>query len=116
LSLPDLVTPAMNSQAVKSSYRATLRELRKGCAKDKRSASIASSFRSLFATPRHGEAPETISREASNLVVFLQAQREYDELLKRYNPLHDLSPEEHRLATAHRVGLNMPKDFSGGEK
>ncbi|KIO29984.1 hypothetical protein M407DRAFT_242351 [Tulasnella calospora MUT 4182] len=103
----------MNSQVVRSSYRATLRELRKGCAKDKRSASIASSFRSLFATPRRGEAPENISREASNLVVFLRAQREYDELLKRYNPLHDLSPEDHRLATAHRVGLNMPKDFSG---
>lgn len=103
-------------------------------AKDKRSASIASSFRSLFATPRQGETAETISREARNLVVFLQAQREYDvsrttikiespiyilpliqELLKRYNPLHDLSPEDHRLATAHRVGLNMPKDFSGQE-
>jgi ATP synthase assembly factor FMC1 len=30
-------------------------------------------------------------------------------LLERYNPLHDMSPEERRAATARRVGLSMPK-------
>lgn len=91
---------------------------------------MTSSFRALFATTRSGETPETVSRETENLLVFLKAQREYgvsnlgpelfviteievnaQELLARYNPLHDLSADDHRKATAHRVGLDMPKEY-----
>lgn len=33
------------------------------------------------------------------------------ELLKRYNPLHDMTADEHLTATVNRVGLQMPTDF-----
>lgn len=33
------------------------------------------------------------------------------ELLKRYNPLHDMTEEERVHATARRVGLDTPIEF-----
>ncbi|PVF98066.1 hypothetical protein CPB86DRAFT_705874 [Serendipita vermifera] len=46
--------------------------------------------------------------DAENAALFLKSQRTYKTLLDRYNPLHDLTAEEHIKATARRVGLNMP--------
>lgn len=37
------------------------------------------------------------------------------ELLIRYNPLHDMSPEERVHATARRVGLESPEKYSKQE-
>ncbi|QRV76446.1 Complex 1 protein (LYR family) [Ceratobasidium sp. AG-Ba] len=45
-----------------------------------------------------------------NAAAFLKAEREHKVLMDRYNPLHGLSVEEQRKATAHRVGLELPKD------
>ena len=33
------------------------------------------------------------------------------ELLKRYNPLSDQTPQERVAATANRVGLQIPKEY-----
>ncbi|KAG8903798.1 hypothetical protein FRB99_002724 [Tulasnella sp. 403] len=83
--------------------------------KPPRSRSVLASFRTLFETPRPGGSPKDIQREVANLVTFLKCQREYGELLKRYNPLHDMSPDDHRVATANRVGLNMPREYGDAE-
>jgi ATP synthase assembly factor FMC1, mitochondrial len=40
----------------------------------------------------------------------------FQTLLDRYNPLHDLTAEEHIKATARRVGLNMPIERKEGEE
>lgn len=44
-----------------------------------------------------------------NMVEFLKASRNHKDLLKRYNPLSDQTPEERVKATARRVGLDVPK-------
>ncbi|KAF8328696.1 uncharacterized protein EI90DRAFT_1515659 [Cantharellus anzutake] len=96
-------------------YRHLLRELRKYEPlrhRDTKKVSLAS-FRATFerhksATPNElGEFLRTIN----NAALFLKSQREYDELLARYNPLQDVTSEEHVKATANRVGLNMPPEF-----
>ncbi|KAI5832472.1 hypothetical protein K523DRAFT_344827 [Schizophyllum commune Tattone D] len=55
--------------------------------------------------PTSGQA---FSSDMENAVLFLRSQREHKALLERYNPLFNLTAEEHIKATANRVGLNMP--------
>lgn len=43
-----------------------------------------------------------------DVAAFLNNQREYDELIQRYNPGGKLSQEEIVKKTAERVGLNVP--------
>lgn len=47
------------------------------------------------------------------MALFLKSQRTYKTLLDRYNPLRDLTAEEHIKATARRVGLDMPIEHEG---
>ncbi|KAG8755862.1 hypothetical protein FRC12_010750 [Ceratobasidium sp. 428] len=54
--------------------------------------------------------PEKFASHTLNGAAFLKAQREHKILMDRYNPLHGLSVEEQRKATAKRVGLELPKD------
>ncbi|KAK4683664.1 hypothetical protein P7C73_g6570, partial [Tremellales sp. Uapishka_1] len=42
---------------------------------------------------------------------FLKASRIHSELLIRYNPLHDMTPEERVNASARRVGLDAPAEY-----
>ncbi|EJT52022.1 hypothetical protein A1Q2_03209 [Trichosporon asahii var. asahii CBS 8904] len=44
---------------------------------------------------------------------FLKAKRIHHELVKRYNPTHDMTQEERVAATARRVGLDKPEEFKG---
>lgn len=37
------------------------------------------------------------------------------ELLERYNPVHGMSQEERTVATARRVGLDMPIEKKPGD-
>ncbi|KAG8749710.1 hypothetical protein FRC12_013265 [Ceratobasidium sp. 428] len=59
---------------------------------------------------------EKFANHALNGASFLKAQREHKLLgvgkilMDRYNPLHGLSVEDQRRATAKRVGLELPKD------
>ncbi|KAG8960518.1 hypothetical protein FRC03_006475 [Tulasnella sp. 419] len=103
-----------SKSSIIAAYRSILREVVKSSISPRKSRSpvVASSFRTLFRTERPGVTEQEIVTQAENAVTFMRAQREYQELLIRYNPLHDLSPEEHRVATAHRVGLNMPKQYN----
>jgi len=89
-------------------YRSILRELRKSAVSPpaQRSKAITSHLRQLFTTS--DRSAEERKRDAENALTFLRSQRTYKELLVRYNPLHDLTSEEHLKATANRVGLNMP--------
>ena len=40
----------------------------------------------------------------------------YQELLLRYNPLHDMTGEERVNASARRVGLQHPKEYTDGQE
>ncbi|KAK6205189.1 uncharacterized protein RJT21DRAFT_117659 [Scheffersomyces amazonensis] len=44
-----------------------------------------------------------------NVVTFLSSQREYTELLERYNPGLTMSQEDNVRKTAKRVGLEVPE-------
>ncbi|KAI5893829.1 uncharacterized protein SCHCODRAFT_02700411 [Schizophyllum commune H4-8] len=83
-------------------YRALLRELSKSAVnKGKVPPQIRGHYRTLVT--RYGADEQT-----QNAVLFLRSQREHKALLERYNPLFNLTAEEHIKATANRVGLNMP--------
>lgn len=43
-----------------------------------------------------------------DVAAFINNQREYDELIERYNPGANISQEERVKLTANRVGLNVP--------
>ncbi|GME68514.1 unnamed protein product [[Candida] boidinii] len=45
----------------------------------------------------------------NNITVFLQSQREYCELLERYNPGISMKQEDKVRKTARRVGLDIPE-------
>ncbi|KAF9506127.1 hypothetical protein BS47DRAFT_462392 [Hydnum rufescens UP504] len=95
-------------------YRGLLRELRKSgySASARRWIVPATSVRIVFDAARAADSSrkEHIMRTLESAHTFLKAQREHQGLLARYNPLHDLTSEEHLKATANRVGLNMPLD------
>ncbi|KAF9263469.1 hypothetical protein L218DRAFT_999358 [Marasmius fiardii PR-910] len=87
-------------------YRGILRELRRAAIQPgKISPRLVSQFRALAAKSHS----ESAMQDLKNSILFLKSQREYHTLLERYNPLVDLTAEEHIEATAKRVGLNMPK-------
>ena len=91
-----------------------------------RNGAILVGFRSLFEQCRTGGAAEQFDHDMQNALTFLHSQRMhkvrltthhistppqaiyFQELLERYNPLHDLTAEERIKATARRVGLDMP--------
>ncbi|KAF5370041.1 hypothetical protein D9758_001109 [Tetrapyrgos nigripes] len=88
-------------------YREALRELKKASLPPhKINPALSSNFRALAEKSRQSNA---ILEDLGSGVAFMRAQREYQSLLARYNPLIDLTAEERIEATAHRVGLNMPK-------
>ncbi|KAG9034973.1 hypothetical protein FRB95_012263 [Tulasnella sp. JGI-2019a] len=108
------------SATIRSSYRGVLREVYKSSLKPRnlRNPTVLLSFRKLFeeASTRYSDDFKSLSRDIENAAVFMRAQRGYSELLKRYNPLHAMTPDEHREATAHRVGLNMPEEYDANSK
>ncbi|CAK7909408.1 ATP synthase assembly factor Fmc1p, mitochondrial [[Candida] anglica] len=48
-------------------------------------------------------------QQLSNMSTFLRSQREYTELLERYNPGLTMDQEDKVRRTANRVGLSVPK-------
>ena len=46
-----------------------------------------------------------------NIEMFLTNQREYEELIERYNPGKKLSQDEKVKRTANKVGLEIPPDL-----
>ncbi|KZO95638.1 hypothetical protein CALVIDRAFT_538034 [Calocera viscosa TUFC12733] len=91
-----------------SLYRSLLRELRKSAVtpRPSRSKAIISHLRLLFTS--ESLTPQEREKDAQNTLTFLRSQRTHKDLLQRYNPLSDLTPEERVRATARRVGLDTP--------
>ncbi|KIY51605.1 hypothetical protein FISHEDRAFT_36877 [Fistulina hepatica ATCC 64428] len=93
-------------------YRAILRELCKSVKNGKRrlNATLRNHYRSLFDQYKKTDSDKhkALDQDLSNAFLFLRSQRQYKELLDRYNPLIDFTAEERIEATARRVGLNMP--------
>ncbi|KAG8847052.1 hypothetical protein FRB96_001702 [Tulasnella sp. 330] len=107
------------SATIRSSYRRVLREVYKSSLKPRnlRNPTVLLSFRKLFEdSSRRTDDTQRLTLDMENAAVFMRGQREYSELLKRYNPLHAMTPDEHREATAHRVGLNMPESYDANEQ
>lgn len=71
--------------------------------KGERNGQIFGHLRTLFISSTHSQ------EDMQNMVEFLKASRNHKDLLKRYNPLSDQTPEERVKATARRVGLDVPK-------
>ncbi|KAK7049581.1 hypothetical protein VNI00_005612 [Paramarasmius palmivorus] len=93
-------------------YRSILRELRKASVQNgKISRSLSSNFRALASQANS----ESKVQELQDCLLFLRSQRQYNELLERYNPTIEYTSEERVEATARRVGLNMPKIHSEGQ-
>jgi len=90
-------------------YRHFLREVSKSSLvpRPQRNKVLAGHYRSLFEHSWGGPSQPARNREIENAVAFLRHQRNYKDLLERYNPLIDLTGEERIEATARRVGLNM---------
>lgn len=100
------LVPAMSTHAA---HRQLFREfLRSGRARTRASRAP------LVAHTRQLILSNSISvRGAEDMALFLKSQRTYKTLLDRYNPLRDLTAEEHIKATARRVGLDMPIEHEG---
>ncbi|SJL01909.1 uncharacterized protein ARMOST_05233 [Armillaria ostoyae] len=113
-----------SQHVVASTYRSVLRELRKSVsssyldldsvlmglqAPSKRNVvnPLSSNFRSILEGYRQ-PGNERVLEDVRNAVALMQASRQHQFLLDRYNPLIDLTAEERIHATARRVGLDMP--------
>ena len=92
--------------------------------KNVRNQPVYKNFHEIYTAQANKASPE-FEYDMKNVMTFVQSQRMYkvrylswrwaplltflQTLLERYNPLVDLTAEEHIEATARRVGLNMPK-------
>ncbi|EOR00704.1 hypothetical protein E3P92_04007 [Wallemia ichthyophaga] len=84
-------------------YRNLLREFSRSTPPGERNGQIFAHLRTLFASASHSK------EDMESMVDFLRASRQHKELLKRYNPLSDQTPQERVEATARRVGLAVPQ-------
>ncbi|OJJ47773.1 hypothetical protein ASPZODRAFT_1776158 [Penicilliopsis zonata CBS 506.65] len=97
--------------SVQSAYRALLRELPRRNLSNP--APLHVHVRDLFRAPRPAsesasELSYSIAR-AEQVAAYARAQREYVNLLDRYNPGIEMGQEERVRLTARRVGLDLPK-------
>ncbi|OJJ75104.1 hypothetical protein ASPBRDRAFT_120188 [Aspergillus brasiliensis CBS 101740] len=107
----------MSTSAIKTSYRALLREL------PRRTLStptpLQHRLRDLYSQEQQGQAQaqaqsdaEAIRQhrvdEAHQFAMYAKAQRVYAELVERYNPGTTLDEEERIRLTARRVGFDLP--------
>ncbi|OJK00965.1 hypothetical protein ASPACDRAFT_42465 [Aspergillus aculeatus ATCC 16872] len=119
------------SASVKTTYRALLREL------PRRSLNtptpLHASIRKLYeeqvvSASKIGKsggsadadaAQDTLAhrlQEAEQFAQYARAQRQYAELVERYNPGSWLDEEERIRLTARRVGLDLPVEGKGTEE
>ncbi|RAH45729.1 LYR motif-containing protein [Aspergillus brunneoviolaceus CBS 621.78] len=122
------------SASVKTTYRALLREL------PRRSLNtptpLHASIRKLYeeqvvsapkirtsggsaAAAAADAAQDTLAhrlQEAEQFAQYARAQRQYAELVERYNPGSWLDEEERIRLTARRVGLDLPVEGKGAEE
>ncbi|KAH8666582.1 hypothetical protein BX600DRAFT_435981 [Xylariales sp. PMI_506] len=100
------------SARIRSLYRALLRELppRPLPASSPLHLRLRESFASNPSNSEHAAA------QASQLIQYLKAQRQYTALIERYNPGMNMDEEERVRLTARRVGMDLPIEFEDGSK
>ncbi|KAF9226498.1 hypothetical protein BS17DRAFT_748277 [Gyrodon lividus] len=108
----------MASQHTSRLYRKVIREVAKASisSRPRKNKEISASFRTLFERNCQFDESQVLRHDVENIVTFMRSQRKYKTLLERYNPLVDLTSEEHIEATARRVGLNMPVTPGSSER
>ncbi|KAH8923789.1 hypothetical protein BT69DRAFT_1281154 [Atractiella rhizophila] len=84
-----------------SLYRSLLRSV-------PRTSPVRPSLRSFVAS-----APPVAVR---SMVLYLQAEKEHEELMLRYHPAFSLTEEERIRLTARRVGLDVPEEVKPEER
>ncbi|KAI1503479.1 hypothetical protein F5X99DRAFT_375342 [Biscogniauxia marginata] len=103
-----------NPTQIRSLYRSLLRELppRPLSAAHTRSPLHHRLRQSFSRDPDHEHA----AAQADQLLQYLKAQRQYTTLLERYNPGMNMDEEERVRLTARRVGMDLPVEYTQGEK
>ncbi|KAK2742475.1 hypothetical protein FQN57_005366 [Myotisia sp. PD_48] len=105
---------SLKTQA-RSIYRSILRELP---ARPLSSPSpLKLSLRQDFAASAPNDnATRFHVEEAEQFAQYIQAQKQYISLLKRYNPGADMEEQERVRLSARRVGMNLPIPVEHGDK
>ncbi|KAF6805313.1 Ras guanyl-nucleotide exchange factor (MC1 protein family) [Colletotrichum sojae] len=101
---------------LRSLYRSLLRELPPRPILARERSPMHNRLRTSFAEAIHDPRAETNATEAEQFAVYLRAQRTYVSLLERYNPGMNMDEEERVRLTARRVGMDLPVEFSKGQK
>ncbi|GHJ84528.1 hypothetical protein NliqN6_0930 [Naganishia liquefaciens] len=114
------------STTLARSYRSVLREINKSSihAPQNRNQAIKHMLRDLYERQAStlGGVSKTIDetslgfgRNMMEMKEFVKAQRTYNDLLVRYNPLHDMTAEERVKATTRRVGMEQPLEYDDSD-
>jgi len=94
-------------------YRQLLREIRQQYTKVANHASFEHDLKEAFRNGRQVTDQARLAEmkeNAENILLFLKSTRQHKELLERYNPA--LMEQSKRIElSAHRVGLNLPKQY-----
>ncbi|ORY03874.1 hypothetical protein K493DRAFT_297233 [Basidiobolus meristosporus CBS 931.73] len=61
------------------------------------------------------EVSAKLQADAQDILTYLESSRKHKELLERYNPHMNITPDERLNLTANRVGLQLPKAFNPDE-
>ncbi|APA08015.1 hypothetical protein SS1G_00345 [Sclerotinia sclerotiorum 1980 UF-70] len=92
-------------------YRSFLRELPSRPFTQNSRSPLQSRIRKTIASETN-----TPIEQAEQFLQYVKAQRMYATLLERYNPGMNMDDEERIRLTARRVGMDLPEEFSYGEK
>ncbi|KAK9722626.1 hypothetical protein K7432_002531 [Basidiobolus ranarum] len=58
------------------------------------------------------EVAAKVQADVQDILCYLESSRKHKELMERYSPLANVTPEEKLSMTANRVGLQLPKAFN----
>ncbi|KAK6459429.1 uncharacterized protein RJT20DRAFT_16132 [Scheffersomyces xylosifermentans] len=95
-----------------SDINSQIEKLKKGDLQDStelHSKHIIKHFEEVSASAKDALDEKYKLNNLSNVITFLNSQREYTELLERYNPGLTMKQDDKVKRTAHRVGLEVPE-------
>ncbi|PFH62394.1 hypothetical protein XA68_13833 [Ophiocordyceps unilateralis] len=102
--------PIPSSASLRHLYRGLLRELpRHHPLLAGPPAPLQTYLRAAFTTKTAAATPAPVATD--QLLVYLQSQRRYAALLKRYNPGLYMDQDERLRLSARRVGLSLPVTY-----
>ncbi|KAK4458135.1 putative ras [Cladorrhinum samala] len=103
---------AQNLSAVRTLYRNLLKELPPRALLKAPRAPLHQLLRKEFTSSKL----ESNAPKLNQYLAYLKSQRQYVELIERYNPGMGMDEEERVRLTARRVGMNLPKEFQDGKQ